>query len=234
MLGFTLILHSILIPVASAKPVDWHGLCLEMRSGNALPAPAQKALKDSLLDQKLETALKAPNELRDAACVVAHAKREKLLPSLLAIPNHQLVPEVFQALVRIRTDQNEKQIQEKMIAWMGQADREDSILKTLGALQVLEDLNWTPDPKALRGLLDSGVPEVRVRGYDYLLNRFDRLSSKDQAELIIDALKKDPLQVRVSALRTYKRLTDAQKKILKIDLKDCRKDEAEEVREECP
>jgi hypothetical protein len=48
------------------------------------------------------------------------------------------------------------------------------------------------------------------------------------------ALKRDPLQVRVSALRTFRALKDREKKALQIDLKDCRKDPEPEVREECP
>ncbi len=234
MLWIQLILQFTLMESAPAAQVNLHGLCIELRSGSPIPKSFKKSLNDPQLDRELEAALKDPEQVRDAACVVANAKREKLLDTLLEIQNDRLVPEVFQALVRIRTSQNEKRIQEGMIAWLGQADREDSILRTLGALQVLGDLNWQPNPKALRGLLNSTIPEVRVGGHEFLFHRFDRMSTNDQADLMKEALKKDPLQVRVAAIRTYKSLTEAQRKSLKIDLKDCRKDEAPEVREVCP
>jgi hypothetical protein len=230
----SLFFHLILALPASATPMDLHGLCLELRSGDPLPEQHRKTLSNPALDRELESALKQPDQLRDAACVVAEAKRVRLLDSLFTIPTQDLTPEVFQALARIRTPQNEKQIQAKMMDWLGQPDREDSILRTLGALQILGDLKWNPNLKSLNGLLNSTIPEVRVASHDFLFGRFDRLSDKEQIDLMREAMKKNPIQVRISALRTFKSLSTTKKKNLNLDLKDCRKDEAPEVREECP
>jgi hypothetical protein len=83
-------------------------------------------------------------------------------------------------------------------------------------------------------MLESNIPEVRMGSHDFLFQRFDQLSATDRKALMSTALKKDPLQVRVSALRTYRGLKEQDKKALQIDLSNCKKDPEPEVREECP
>ena len=86
----------------------------------------------------------------------------------------------------------------------------------------------------MEGRLESSIPEVKMGSHEFLFQRFDQLSPRARQDLMRSALKRDPLQVRISALRTYRALKDADKKLLQIDLKDCKKDPEPEVREECP
>lgn len=217
-----------------AKTIDLDGLCVGLRAGAALSAEGKSLLVSKSLDRELDVALKDADRVRDAACIIGEAKRSVHLGALLQVRNEHLVPEIFQAITRIASPKNEEQIRNSMKSWMQSPNREDHILKTLGALQVLGAIQWKPTLKELQGLLESSIPEVKMGSHDFLFQRFDQLSPQERQDLMRSALKRDPLQVRISALRTYRALKDADKKILQIDLKDCKKDPEEEVREECP
>jgi hypothetical protein len=217
-----------------AAPLDLYGLCMGLRSGATLNTEAKRILSGKPLDQELDAALKDADRVRDAACIIAETKRSVHLGALLQVRNEHLVPEVFSALTRIHSPKNEEQIRTAMKSWIQSPNREDHILKTLGALQVLGALQWRPNIRELSGLLESTIPEVRMGSHDFLFQRFDQLSVQERQELMKAALKRDPLQVRVSAIRTFRALKDQEKKALQIDLKDCKKDPEPEVREECP
>jgi hypothetical protein len=219
---------------AFARPIDLYGLCMGLRSGDPMSAEAKHILSGKALDQELDAALKDADRVRDAACIIAETKRPVHLGALLQVRNEHLVPEVFSALIRIISPKNEEQIRTAMKSWIQSPNREDHILKTLGTLQVLGAVQPRPTMKDLEGLLESAIPEVRMGSHDFLFQRFDQLSGQERQELMKAALKRDPLQVRVSALRTFRALKDREKKALQIDLKDCRKDPEPEVREECP
>ena len=229
-----LLFISIVSTQAFARPIDLYGLCMGLRSGASLNAEAKQILSGKALDQELDAALKDADRVRDAACIIAETKRPVHLGALLQVRNEHLVPEVFSALSRILSPKNEEQIRAAMKTWIQSPNREDHILKTLGALQVLGAVQPRPTMKDLEGLLESAIPEVRMGSHDFLFQRFDQLSGQERQELMKAALKRDPIQVRVSALRTFRALKDREKKALQIDLRDCKKDPEPEVREECP
>jgi hypothetical protein len=221
------------IPAFAAK-TDLYGLCMGLRSGESLKPEAKRILASKAFDQELDAALKDGHRVRDAACIIAETGRSTHLGSLLQVKNEHLVPEVFSALIRAVQPGNEEQIRNSMKSWIQTPNREDHILKTLGALQVLGSLHWKPTLKEMNSLLDSTIPEIRMSSHDFLFQRFEQLSPSERQELMRSSLKRDPLQVRVSAIRTYRSLKDPEKKALEVDLKDCKKDPEPEVREECP
>lgn len=219
---------------ATAAPTDLYGLCLGLKSGDPLLPQAKKLLGTPSFDAELKQALQDPDRLRDAACVISETGKKSHLEALLAIPSERLVPEVFSAISRLKDDKNQEPIRKAMLTWIADPDREDRILRTIGALQLLESTDWSPGVKELRNLLDSKIPEVRARSHELLFRRFSKLTLADRTLLMAESLKKDPLQVRVVALRTYKSLSEPEKKALKVSVADCKKDPEPEVREECP
>ncbi len=227
------LLYTLATP-AFARKIDLDGLCVGLRSGFALSPEAKRLLGDKSLDRELDTSLKDADRVRDAACIIGETKRSVHLGALLQVRNEHLVPEVFHAITRVASPKNEEQIRNSLKSWIQSPNREDHILRTLGALQVLGTLHWKPGLKDMEGLLESSIPEVKMGSHDFLFQRFDQLSPQERQDLMRSALKRDPLQVRISALRTYRALKDADKKLLQIDLKDCKKDPEPEVREECP
>jgi hypothetical protein len=205
-----------------------------LRSGDPLKPEAKALLKGKTLDQELASAMKDPLRVREAACVIGEAGRKNHLDALLAVPAKDLVPEVFSAILRLKDQKNTPQIQKTMLTWITTPNDTDTILRTLGALKVLGESGWNPELKTLKPLLESEVPEVRVGSHDVLFQRFSSLSGEERKSLMKDALTRDPLQVRVSALRLYRDLKDQDKKALGVDLSKCKKDPEEQVREECP
>ena len=217
---------------AFSETLDLHSICEALQN-----EPNQNTLKDiskKNLDVKLTSALKDPEQVRDAVCIIGGLKNSKMLPQVLEIPSASLTPELFSTISIIQTPEQKNLVNKKMKEWIKDPSSESKTLKTVGALQLLSNNGEAIDFSQITELMRTDNHEIKIQTFDYFTKMRASYSSQQEKDIFTLAIHQSPFQLRVAAIEYFQSLPKANQASLKPELKSCKSDSAPEVREICP